>query len=726
MTRIFFQRKTAFVIFAATILSVPPPAGQSQVYVDEPFLQEVVRQYRLPADEDPLLLQVRSNRNGNIIVRSSGGLLQPHERRLVPYRHHRPLTDMDIRAMDTYGSGFVFLSDNAVLSNAHAGKLYVEHSMQAVTRFCMGDSMDFLIAVPAGLGYFRQGRQSWSHLVEDQRIIRMIYDQQHSRFLVLTNSGLYQFRPENTHFSRIYSQGDCTDLALTDSGQSIIIGTCNGYLQLNTDNLKNTASVITEVPWPEITCVRNIQGRLWFGTTRGAFTPDPDGGYNYYASRRWLPDDRVVDMAPGPDGSVLILTETGLSHIRFERMTLADKARHFEQLTRRRHVRYGFNSKFTLSEPGDLSTGTLKDQDNDGLWTSMYLAGELFRYAVTESGEALQNCYQAFEALERLEAITPMDGFPARAVERSGYFVADPERWQPAGDNRWDWKATTSSDEIVGHFFAYGLFAEIVPDTAMKERAVDLMDRIMAHIVRNDWYLIDYDGQPTRWGRWNPEYVNQFPRAVGDRRLNSIEIIAFLQTAYHFTGKEVYKKKAYQLLDEHGYLENIMTPITEIGRVDGIDLSDSWNHSDDELAFLSYWNLYRYAFTGKLREQYSTAIKDHWEIERPEKNPLWSFIYGSTGAEEIDLEAAIWFLQEFPLDMIDWTIRNSHRKDITKLEPNFRNQTVAGVLPPYERPLSKFNGNAFRLDGGSSGHREYSGDIYLLPYWMGRYLKLIE
>ena len=177
-----------------------------------------------------------------------------------------------------------------------------------------------------------------------------------------------------------------------------------------------------------------------------------------------------------------------------------------------------------------------------------------------------------------------------------------------------------------------------MPDKAWRDRAIALMDGIMDHIVRNNWYLIDYDGKPTQWGRWHPEYVNQFPRQVGDRRLNSAEIISFLQTAYHFTGKELYKQKAFELIDKHGYLDNIMIPVTRTGRVPGIDLTTEWNHSDDELAFLTYWNLYRYAFTDELREQYRRAIQDHWEIERPEKNPLWNFIYAATGAADFDLE----------------------------------------------------------------------------------------
>jgi hypothetical protein len=356
----------------------------------------------------------------------------------------------------------------------------------------------------------------------------------------------------------------------------------------------------------------------------------------------------------------------------------------------------------------------------------MYLAGELFRYSVTKSDGALRNCYESFEAMERLSEITPMEGFPARSFDRAGYQVSDKSRWQPAKDKRWVWKATTSSDEIVGHFFAYTIFAEIVPDKAWRDRAVLLMDAIMDHIVRNNWYLVDYDGKPTQWGRWHPEYVNRFPRQVGDRRLNSAEIISFLQAAYHFTGKELYKQKAFELIEKHEYLDNIMIPIEGLGRVPGIDLTTEWNHSDDELAFLTYWNLYRYAFTDELREQYRRAIREHWEIERPEKNPLWNLIYADTGAGEFDLEESIWTLKEFPLDTISWTVRNSGRKDLDFLAPNFRGQTTKVVLPPDERPMSKHNGNAFDLDGGDGGREEFAPDIYLLPYWLARYLGVIR
>jgi hypothetical protein len=82
------------------------------------------------------------------------------------------------------------------------------------------------------------------------------------------------------------------------------------------------------------------------------------------------------------------------------------------------------------------------------------------------------------------------------------------------------------------------------------------------------------------------------------------------------------------------------------------------------------------------------------------------------------LEESIWSLKEFPLDTISWTVRNSHRKDVEFLPPDFRHQSTKIVLPPDERPMSKYNNNAFRLDGGSDGREEFSGDIFLLPYWL--------
>jgi hypothetical protein len=184
-------------------------------------------------------------------------------------------------------------------------------------------------------------------------------------------------------------------------------------------------------------------------------------------------------------------------------------------------------------------------------------------------------------------------------------------------------------------------------------------------------------------------------------------------------------------MEKFGYLENLTRPFSEIGPSKDDELSQilshEWNHSDDEMYFLAYWGLYPYAFTPELQQKYQAAIKDHWEMERPEHNALWNFTYAMTGAKEFDLDQSIGFLRNYPMDMRNWAIYNKQRKDIELIPENFRGQTTKELLPLGEMPLYRHNGQIFNLDSGGDGSGLISaGDVWLLPYWMGRYLGVIS
>jgi len=159
--------------------------------------------------------------------------------------------------------------------------------------------------------------------------------------------------------------------------------------------------------------------------------------------------------------------------------------------------------------------------------------------------------------------------------------------------------------------------------------------------------------------------------------------------------------------------------------VEGQVLSDSWNHSDDEMYFLTIPALVKYAFTEELKEEYFKTAQSHWEIERSEKNPLWNYLYALTGGSDYDYEESAWWLREFPMDLVSWRVDNSQRQDLTRVDPNFRRQEYTDVLPRDERPMHLHN-NAYRNNGGSNGNREYPPYIYLMPYWAGRYVKAIS
>src|SRR5690606_18793250 len=191
------------------------------------------------------------------------------------------------------------------------------------------------------------------------------------------------------------------------------------------------------------------------------------------------------------------------------------------------------------------------NEDNDGLWTSCYLAAACFRYAVTKDPGAREKAVRTFEALERLETVTGIPGYPARSYAAAEDPVKQsksphPKKWHPSPDGKWQWLDDTSSDEITGHMFTLSLFYELVADEAQKERVTGLIDRIMTHIIDNDFHLIDPDGKPTRWGVWHPDSLNHSSNWMYERGLNSLQMLSHLKTAVHYTKnpkyEEVYQK----------------------------------------------------------------------------------------------------------------------------------------------------------------------------------------
>ncbi|MES2798345.1 MAG: hypothetical protein V4683_20415 [Bacteroidota bacterium] len=729
------------ILFCSITFSYAQSKIKQPIYQDKPYLQDFSIKYYLPQENKVLLKKAFADRNNNIKVYSSEGLLSIRDGQflypgtLVPDKTYRTTADKKIRGLNVFDNQFVLIDNKAVLSNAWAGSLYVKHTLTDAIIFANSEISSSLLSDGKSLQYLKDSKSLWIGDLGGDEVLDIKFQKSSNQFYILGKKNLSSFSPNSLKLTKIF-EGSFTAFDVYSDGKKAIVGTTDGYLELDLISKKQIGQIHQKLPVTDITSVKIINEKIWFGTSDGAFAMKLDGKFDYYNGERWLPSNGVKHISEGPNNSVLILTDAGLGQICFKKMTLHEKALFFEEQVRSRHIRNGFNASLDNMTKGDLSTGYLADSDNDGLWTSMYLGGEIFRYAVTKEKEALQNCVEALDAMERLYTINGIPGFPSRSFERSGYIskLSDPERWQHSSDPEWDWKSTTSSDEAIGHVFAFGAMAEIIADPVIKKRAITLIDTLVGHIVKNNYYMIDYDGKPTTWGRWNPEYVNAMPINVGDRKITSSNILSMLQTAYHFTKNPIYKEKAFELLNKYGYFENLMRPMKTLGFApDDSDalsklLSDAWNHSDDEMYFVGYWGLYRYAFNDTLKANYKKAIIDHWEIERPEKEGAWNIFTALTGTNNFDLNEAIWYLKEHQLDMIDWAIKNSHRKDIEKLAPNFRKQTIKEVLPPDERPTQRHNANMFNLDrAGGNGTSEHSaGDIWLLPYWLGRYLGVIS
>ncbi len=724
----------------------PKPRSSSQpVYRDIPYRQDYSVRYYLPENSQSIGLHALSvNRDAQIRILSDSGLWVPgngsflYPGQLTRDVSYRAVFPKKVSGLVTYLEQTVYLDDRQIFSNAWAGKIQIDHGLPGARLMAGGKDFHFLVSDGDSLVYLDQeGHGLWSGSFKG--LLQLSYRRANNSFLLVSAEAVAELVPGRP-IRELFRGSAITCAAYFDRGRQLAIGTVHGYYLLAHNVLRD------HLPCTDIRCIREIDGRLWMGTSRGAFYLDTGGKYRYYAGERWLPDNQVLAMEKGPQNSVLILTKKGLGQIFFTEMTLEDKAMFFERQVREKNIRYGMNCSAVRLTDSYASAETV-NQPSDNLWTGMYLAGQLFRYRATGSLQARQNALESFEALERLHTVTGIRGLFARSFERdykrenaldSGWQIRELQTGSPANlwlsaadHHNWTWRSTASSDQAVGQIFGLTAVLELSGDKAWKARALKCLDDLVGYIVDHNLYLIDVDGQPTLWGKWNPDYVNHFAENIGDRKINSSNIIAFLQTAYHFTGKQKYRTKAFELMDQYGYLHNLMRPMASIGSGDQDTLSkilsEGWNHSDDEMYFLAYWGLYPYAFTPVLQKKFRAAIRDHWSMERPEEDALWNFTYAMTGAQDFDLPASVRFLRNYPLDLRNWAMRNSGRQDINLLPANFRGQTTSELLPLGELPLFRHNGQVFTLDTEGDGKTLISaGDTWLLPYWMGRYLGVIS
>ena len=257
-------------------------------------------------------------------------------------------------------------------------------------------------------------------------------------------------------------------------------------------------------------------------------------------------------------------------------------------------MRWGLTADSQLRVPGDVSTSRTRSSDNDGLWTAMYVAAESFRFKVTGDAGARENARRGMQAIVRLEQITGRPGFPARSFIKVGEDVQPEDgEWHDTPDKLWRWKGDTSSDEIVGHYFVYPLYEELVADAAEKPSLRAAIDRITNHILDHDYQLIDVDGQHTRWGWWGPDEVWKHSDEIG---LRALHIRAHLRVAIHMTSdpqlRAKYQRHYDDLVNTHKYA--LLT------RNQKVVVPGHINHSDDELAFLSFYPLLRYETDPKL------------------------------------------------------------------------------------------------------------------------------
>ncbi len=722
-------------------------AAQTSTYTDQPYYQEYHDGYVVDSVEQAAneVRSIHPDKAGNIWIATKNGVYRKaensrHWELMIKGPDQGPAYDI---APDEQGD--IWIAAWNGVYHYRSGKLEKAEGPRGPVAQMATNVSGVHALGPHGVWRFQGGK--WKKLdLAVARSIRSVLPYRKKGLWIGTDVGLYRCL-----------DGDCTLFQDTselisayvkgmdyDQKGQLWVGGLGGISIRNERGKVAVKKPQDGIPNAQVNVVsRSPDGSMWIGTDHGICRFPPEGDtYSVLLNKRWLIDNEVKDIVFDASGNAWIATGGGVSCIRKEQYTLARKADYFYQRMLQRNFRDPWIvGRFKLTVAGDTTSIIPDDDDNDGEYNAMYLAMESFRYATTKEALARERARKSFDFLYTLREITGTDGFFARTIipadwqqmhdpnrtyspqELAEELIKNPrhkpveQRWHLTEDGRQKWKGDTSSDELCGHLFGYYCYYELVADEVEKERISKHVSLITDHLIRNDFYLVDVDGKPTKWGVWSPQSLNQDPDWAPEKALNSLEILSWLKFAAYISGKESYEQTYQRLIQEEGYLDNAK------GILDPNPAFETY--FDIFLTLYIFPPLIEYETDPALKAQY-TALMEGWFAKNREiQSPLVNFTYNWLAGGQAELDNSIAFLKDAPLDLVDWQMDNSRREDLQLVRaPILEEMQVSALRPPSEYRSIRWDKNPYLAIAGNP-HQEREPVYWLLPYWMGKYLGLI-
>ncbi|MGC9054753.1 MAG: hypothetical protein ACP5KS_12830, partial [Candidatus Hydrogenedens sp.] len=493
-------------IFALLLLSFLIHATVAFTQRNEPFIQEVRTFFR---EKEGL---IEGNIRYVVYLQTYGVFVLSHSGNIQNYKNnqwHSISNDTSIKPTYMTGAGnFVFISDHkqAAQYNLDENKwdilsLPIEQKINGLYATILSDKQLKLFVICETKIICCGLNSADSKIINDPGTkIYSIAVGGSGDIFVGTQEGIYQYDSSKSDWQWLLPEDNKRRWAprnvkaLTfDKEGNLWFGSKEGVGKYN----RSTWALYTGaegLPWNEF--LSAVSGEkddvVWFATTRGAIRHEK-GKFDYRFSHRWLMNDFVNSIAVEPNGNAWFATPEGLSLIERKLMNFDEKSDYFIQQVETRHNRDGYVTSCKLKEPFNTDTWDPSISDNDGLYTAMYGAGHAFRYAVTKDPKSKEIAKRSFFACKRLVDITGR-GMPARFIipidwhepvneimgaEYNAYRQKTDPLWKQivprfvtSSDGKYMWKCDTSSDELIGHYFFYGIYYDLVAETEEEKQPV--------------------------------------------------------------------------------------------------------------------------------------------------------------------------------------------------------------------------------------------------------------
>jgi len=726
--------------------SAPPVNSQDIVYQDTPFVQETHDAYRVGINKaDNEVRSIAVDQESNIWIATASGIFRKNK----DTRNWEPIISGESRgpayAVRVNQNGDVLLGTWDGIYRFRNNQLTKEEGVKPpISEICNAGEGNYALG-PHGI--WRYENNKWTP--QDYSIARSVRDaatDSKGNLWVATDAGLYLCKDGKTKlYQDVSDLISCYARAISfDPSGNIWAGVMGGVSVRDNEKLIKKITPQEGIPSIFINCIsQSPDGLMWVGTNVGIVRYAKDGTHSLRFSKRWLTDNKVNDLAFDALGNAWVATANGVSLIKRNMMTMEDKQKNFYGQLMKKHMRDPWTCGILhLEIPGDTASWRNSDDDNDGEYTSGYLAMESFRYAATKDPDAKMKARKAFEFLKYLQTVTGTEGFFARSIvpvdwkevhdgnrtynqkEIAEELVSDPrykpveKRWRPSADGKWLWKGDTSTDEMDGHMMGYFYFYELVADAAEKELVRDHVKIIVDYVIKNNYNFVDVDGTHTHWAVWSPDQINHDPDWASERSINSFELLVYLKFAGHLTGDEKYEKEYRRLIDVEGYLDNVSRLNSK---------NPAWQiYFDRTLEGYLFPIILKYENDSKLKEFYQ-KLMDEWMKNQPAgENLVNNLAYAFACGKKVNVAQTLDFLKDAPLDLMDWPIDHTLREDVQVVRNPILEEVQISELPPASiRSTVRWDKNPWAArQGDLTQVREPV--FWLWPYWEARYLGIIQ